>query len=158
MNKVLVLGVGNMLLTDDGVGVFAAQELQKEAWPPNVDVLEAGTFTQDIFYIFEKYDVVLVLDIVHCGGEAGTIYRLGESDLIENREQRLSLHDIDLIDSLNMAELLHKKRPKLRVLGMEPADYTTWNIGLSPRVQERFELFVEAARNEIRDLAGHAPA
>lgn len=149
MTKLLVLGVGNMLLTDDGVGVFAAQALQQEAWPPNVTVMEAGTFTHDIFYLFEGYDAVLVLDIVHCGGAPGTIYRFTETELVQNEKQRLSLHDIDLIDSLNMAEMLHKKRPNLLVLGMEPADFTSWNIGLSPAVQDRFDAFLQAARAEI---------
>jgi hydrogenase maturation protease len=153
MAKLLVLGVGNMLLTDDGVGVFAAQTLQKEEWPENVRILEAGTFTHDIFYLFEGYDTVLVLDIVHCGGKPGAIYRLTEDELVKNEDQRLSLHDIDLIDSLNMAKMLHKKRPKLLVLGMEPADFTSWNIGLSCAVQERFEDFLTAARGEIRALA-----
>lgn len=150
--KLLVLGVGNMLLTDDGVGVFAAQALQKENWPDNVTVMEAGTFTHDVFYLFEGYDAVLVLDIVHCGGAPGTVYRLNEADLVQNEKQRLSLHDIDLIDSLNMAEMLHKKRPNLLVLGMEPADFNTWNIGLSPAVQDRFDAFLTAARAEIRSL------
>jgi hydrogenase maturation protease len=154
MTKLLVLGVGNMLLTDEGVGVFAAQTLQKEAWPENVRILDAGTFTHDIFYLFEGYDAVLVLDIVRCGGRPGAIYRLTGDDLVKNENQRLSLHDIDLIDSLNMAEMLHKKRPRLLVLGMEPEDFTSWNIGLSPAVQERFEDFLTAARQEIRVLAG----
>lgn len=153
MGKLLVMGIGNMLLTDDGVGVFAAQALQKESFPPNVTVMEAGTFTHDVFYLFEGYDAVLVLDIVHAQGEPGTLYRLSEAQLVDNEKQRLSIHDIDLIDSLNMAELLHGKRPQLRVLGMEPADYTTWNIGLSSRVQERFEDFLAVAREEILALS-----
>ena len=153
MVKILVLGIGNMLLTDDGVGVFAAQTLQKDAWPENVRILDAGTFTQDIFYLFDGYDAVLVLDIVRCGGKPGAIYSLTEDELVKNEDQRLSLHDIDLIDSLNMAELLHNKRPNLFVLGMEPADFTTWNIGLSPAVQARFEDFLTAARRKIRALA-----
>ena len=153
MANILVLGVGNMLLTDDGVGVFAAQALQQEEWPGNVRILEAGTFTHDIFYLFEGYDVVLVLDIVHCGGKPGAIYRLTGDELVKNENQRLSLHDIDLIDSLRMAEMLHKKRPRLLVLGMEPEDFTSWHIGLSCAVQDRFEDFLTAARREIRTLA-----
>ena len=153
MTKILVLGIGNMLLTDDGVGVFAAQALQKETWPENITIMEAGTFTQDIFYLFEGYDVILVLDIVHAQAAAGTIYRLNEAQLVDDEKQRLSIHDTDLIDSLRMAELLHKRKPELVVLGMEPADYTSWNIGLSPTVQEKFEDFLTIARREIAALA-----
>lgn len=155
MKKLLVMGIGNMLLTDDGVGVFAAQALQKEleSLPANVTVIEAGTFTHDVFYMFEGYAAVLVLDIVHAHGAPGTIYTLTEEQLVDNEKQRLSIHDIDLIDSLRMAELLHGSRPRLSVLGMEPADYHSWNIGLSPCVQGRFEDFLTAAREQIRTLA-----
>ena len=52
MDKVLVMGIGNLLLTDDGVGVHAAQTLAGESWPENVTIMEAGTFTQDVFYLF----------------------------------------------------------------------------------------------------------
>ncbi len=153
MKKLLVMGIGNMLLTDDGVGVFAAQKLQEETFPENVTIMEAGTFTQDVFYLFEGYDSVLVLDIVHAKGEPGTIYRLSESDLVDNEKQRLSIHDIDLIDSVNMAELLHGKRPNIQILGMEPYDFTTWNVGLSPKVQAKFDDFLNVARKEIEAFA-----
>ncbi len=155
MKKLLVMGIGNMLLTDDGVGVFAAQKLQEEELPENVTVMEAGTFTQDVFYLFEGYDTVLVLDIVHANGEPGTIYKLSESDLVDNEKQRLSIHDIDLIDSVNMAELLHGKRPNLQIIGMEPADFTTWNVGLSPKVQAKFDDFLNVARKEIEILSAN---
>ncbi|MDD2967261.1 MAG: HyaD/HybD family hydrogenase maturation endopeptidase [Desulfovibrionaceae bacterium] len=153
MAKLLVLGIGNMLLTDEGVGVFAAQALQKESWPDNVTIIEGGTFTQDIFYLFEGYDALLVLDIVHAQCPPGTIYRFTEAQLVNNDKQRLSIHDIDLIDSLRMAALLHKKKPELIVIGMEPHDYTSWNIGLSEVVQPQFDAFLAAAREEITKLA-----
>lgn len=151
MKKLLVLGIGNNLLSDDGVGVSAALDLMKEEWPENVDIIEAGTFTQDTFYLYKGYDRLLVLDVIHANHEPGTIYRLEEEDLIHNESQRLSLHDVDLIDSLKMAELLGP-RPRMRVLGMEPADITTWNIGLTEKVMEKYPKFLEAARREIRTM------
>ncbi len=156
MKKLLVMGIGNMLLTDDGVGVFAAQALLKEELGENVTVIEAGTFTQDIFYMFEGYDAVLVLDIVHAHGEPGTIYKLTEAELVDNEKQRLSIHDIDLIDSLNMAELLHGNRPQIHVLGMEPHDFNSWNIGLSEPVQAKFDAYLDLARKEIAAMSAVA--
>ena len=79
MNKLLVLGIGNMLLTDDGVGVFASQELMKEDWPEQVTIREGGTFTQDIFYSFKGYSHLLVLDVVHCAGDPLPAHR-GSAD------------------------------------------------------------------------------
>ncbi len=148
--KLLVLGVGNILLMDEGVGVYAVQELGKEDWPEHVDFVDGGTFTQDIFYLFEKYDHVLVLDAVRGGQEPGTIYRLKENDLIENKDQSLSLHDIDLLDSLNMAELLGK-RPTLTVIGIEPEKFD-WEMKLTPTLKKAFPEFLEVIRQEIYNI------
>ncbi len=150
MNKLLVLGIGNMLLTDDGVGVFAAQELAKDAWPEQVTIREGGTFTQDIFYTFKDFSQIFVLDVVHAQGQPGTIYRLDEDALVNDTKQRLSIHDIDFIDSLRMARLLFSQEISLHILGLEPYDYTSWNIGLSPAVQKAFPAYLEQARQEIR--------
>lgn len=150
--KLLVLGVGNILLTDDGLGVHAALELMKESFPENVTVMEAGTFTSDIFYLFEHYTHILVLDILHAKKEPGTMYRLTEKDLTHNPAQRMSIHDIDLIDSINMVEQLYKHRPQLFILGMEPQIYTEWGMELSPIIKEKLPLFIEEARKEIARL------
>lgn len=151
--KLLVLGVGNLLLTDEGVGVHAVQDLAKEAeWDQlRVNFLDGATFTQDIFYIFQEYDKVLVLDAVRGGQEPGTIYRFTESNLRDNREQSLSLHDIDLLDSLRMAELLGNK-PELSVLGIEPLNISEWSMEMTDVLQARYPKFLEAARREIRTL------
>ena len=100
MDKVLVMGIGNLLLTDDGVGVHAAQTLAGESWPENGTIMEAGTFTQDVFYLFKGFAHVLILDIVHGHAGPGTVYHLTENQLVDNEKQRLSIHDIDLLDSL----------------------------------------------------------
>ena len=150
MKKLLVLGVGNILLTDEGIGVHAVHELMKEAWPEDVEFIDGGTFTQDIFYLFQAYETILVLDIVKGGKAPGTIYRLGESDLRKDESQTLSLHDIDLLDSLSMTELMGH-RPELHVLGIEP-EILAWNMEMSPRFQQLFPDFLEIARQEIKRL------
>ncbi len=150
--KILVLGIGNLLLSDDGVGVHAVQLLQQEEWPPNVTLMDAGTFTHDIFYLFEGYSHIVVLDIVHAKREPGCIFVLLEKDLLENTSQRLSIHDIDLLDSLRMAHMLHGTKPELLIVGMEPYDYLTWSMELSPVLTPFFPAFVEKARVEIQKL------
>jgi hydrogenase maturation protease len=153
MKRLLVLGVGNLLLTDEGAGVHAVQDLaQEEEWDlSRVDFLDGATFTQDIFYIFQDYERVLVLDCVKGGREPGTIYRFTEANLRDNYEQRLSLHDIDLLDSLKMAELIGNK-PELMVIGIEPLTISDWSMELSEPVKAQYPKYLEAARREIRAL------
>lgn len=149
MKKLLVLGIGNILLGDEGVGVHAVEELKKEEWPEYVHLVDGGTFTHDIFHILEGYDGLLVLDIVHGGKDPGTMYRLEEKDIIQNESQRLSLHDIDLVDSLNMAGAVGK-RPEMRVLGMEPKNYTEWDLDMTDTIKAVFPDYLDTARAEIK--------
>ena len=152
MKKLLVLGVGNILLTDEGIGVHAIREFWEEEWPDSVDFIDGGTFTQDLFYLFQEYENILVLDVVKGGREPGTIYRLEEKDLRDNEEQSLSLHDIDLLDSLKMAEMLGT-RPLLTVIGIEPQSLG-WDMEMTPVLKAAFPKFLEAARREIRKILG----
>ncbi|MBI9090316.1 MAG: HyaD/HybD family hydrogenase maturation endopeptidase [Desulfobacterium sp.] len=152
MKKLLVLGVGNILLMDEGIGVHAVHELMKETWPEDVDFIDGGTFTQDIFYLFQEYEIILVLDIVKAGKEPGTIYRLGEDDLRKDESQTLSLHDIDLLDSLSMTELMGHK-PELHVLGIEP-EKIDWDMELTPTLKKRFPHYLEITRQEVKRLLG----
>ncbi len=153
MKKLLVLGVGNLLLSDDGIGVHAVRQLLADhTWPEEeLDIFDCGTFTQDVFYLFQNYQKLLVLDAIRGGQEPGTLYRLRETDLLHNESQAISLHDIDLLDSLRMCELLGNK-PELFVLGMEPYDLDTWKMELTPTIAAHFPNFIQAVREEIGRL------
>ncbi|MCD4678724.1 MAG: HyaD/HybD family hydrogenase maturation endopeptidase [Desulfobacula sp.] len=153
MKKLLVLGVGNTLMMDEGAGVHAIREFWKEKENYDealVDFIDGGTFTQDIFYLFEEYEQVLVLDIVRAGHESGTIYSLDEDDLVKNEKQMLSLHDVDLLDSLDMAQM-RGHRPKLKVVGIEP-DKINWGTQMTPVLVKALPSFVQVAKKQIEKL------
>jgi len=153
MKKLLVLGVGNLLLMDEGIGVHAIRKFweEKENYDESlVDFIDGGTFTQDIFYLFEEYEKVLVLDIVRAGHPPGTVYSLDEDDLVKNEKQLLSLHDIDLLDSLGMAEM-RGNRPSLKIVGIEP-EKIDWGTELTETLQKAFPAYLDVARKHIAKL------
>ncbi|MBW2654742.1 MAG: HyaD/HybD family hydrogenase maturation endopeptidase [Deltaproteobacteria bacterium] len=153
MKKLLVLGVGNILMMDEGAGVHAIYEFWKEKENYDetlVDFIDGGTFTQDIFYLFEGYEQVLVLDIVRAGHPPGTLYSLDEDDLVKNEKQVLSLHDVDLLDSLDMAQM-RGHRPKLKIVGIEP-DKIDWGTEMTPALVKAFPSFINVAKKHIKKL------
>ena len=115
-----------------------------------MDFIDGGTFTQDIFYLFEGYEKVLVLDIVRAKNEPGTIYSLDEQDLIQNEKQMLSLHDVDLLDSLDMAEM-RGHRPIVKIIGIEP-EKIDWGLEMTPTLTKAFPSFMKVARKHIGKL------
>ena len=155
MKKLLVLGVGNILMQDEGIGVHAVHEFWKEKDQYNeeeIDFIDGGTFTQDIFFLFEQYETILVLDVVRAGHDPGTIYSLDEAELVQNEKQMLSLHDIDLLDSLDMARM-RGHRPALKVVGIEPKKID-WGTELTPILADKFTTFMDVARKHIKKILG----
>jgi hydrogenase maturation protease len=140
--KVLILGVGNLLLTDDGFGVHLVNALKDTALPANVSVLEAGTVSHQLIPLFREIDHLIVVDVVQAGDAPGSLFRFSPDDLSFRSEQMVSLHQISLIDVLKMAELTGG-RPKTVIIGVQPKDVSSWSLELSeelkavvPRVKE----------------------
>ncbi|MFH0995558.1 MAG: hydrogenase maturation protease [Pseudomonadota bacterium] len=143
--KTLVLGVGNLLMGDDGVGVHAAMALFREGGIDGAEILEVGTAILDALPSLEAADRIVVMDAV-CAGEApGTLYRIPLCSCADN-SCIASVHGLSLVRILT---LYGKKVPDGVVLGVEP-DHIGWSMSLSPRVERALPKLLVAVREEIR--------
>jgi len=140
--KVLILGVGNILLGDDGFGVHLINSLADTPFPPNVQLLEAGTVSHQLIPLFRELDHLIIIDVVEAGDTPGSLFRFSPEDLQFAKEQMVSLHQISLIDVLTMAEMTGG-RPRTVIIGVQPQDVSTWSLELSgplkavlPKVRE----------------------
>jgi hydrogenase maturation protease len=124
MNKtktnVLILGIGNIILGDEGVGVHAVRRLAEQALPPGVEILDGGTSGADLVDFLDGRDKVVVIDAAAGDGPPGTIYRCEASELPEQRGT-LSLHEFGLLDSLRMTEQLGCPPRRVVLLAVQPA-------------------------------------
>ena len=130
--NVLILGIGNLFLSDEGVGVHAIRCLSELDLPPGVEVLDGGTSGADLVDHLEGRTKVVVIDAASGGGPPGTVYRCEARELIE-QEGALSLHEFGLADSLHMAERLGCAPQRVVVLGVQPATMEP-GLELSPDV------------------------
>ncbi len=130
--SVLILGIGNLLLSDEGIGIHAVRCLAERELPPGVEVLDGGTSGADLVDHLEGRTKVIVIDAASGDGPPGTVYRCEARDLIE-QEGSLSLHEFGLADSLHMAERLGCAPQRVIVLGVQPATLEP-GLELSPEV------------------------
>ncbi|MGO9014996.1 MAG: HyaD/HybD family hydrogenase maturation endopeptidase [Dissulfurispiraceae bacterium] len=141
--KVLVLGVGNLLLKDDGVGVHLINALRETPFPDNVQLIDAGTVSHQLIPLFHETDYLILVDAVSANDVPGSIYRFSPDDLnFFPTEYKWSLHEMNLIDILQMAEMTGAK-PDTIIIGVQPKDASSWSLELSdevaavlPRVRE----------------------
>jgi hydrogenase maturation protease len=138
MNNVLVLGLGNTLLADDGVGVHVARQLADDAGTPHwLRPLDGGTLGFRLLDVVCQCDAVLIVDAAQFGSAAGTIRLFDRDELAAHvgRTGRSSAHEAGLADLLAMARL-HGFAPKhLALLGIQPRT-VDWGETLSPEVAD----------------------
>jgi len=145
--KTVVLGIGNLLLADEGVGVHAVRALAKGMNAPDTELLEVGTAILDALPALEKADRVIVLDAMEAGGEPGTVYRIPLQDCVRPATLA-SLHGFDLTRVLALAGRV--EFPEVEVFGVEP-DYMGWSLDLSPKVSDAMPALLDAVRKAIAE-------
>jgi len=141
----LVLGMGNLLLCDEGVGVHVARALSQCELPSNVSVVEAGTAFLDVLSDIERADRILLIDAMEGGGAPGSVYRV-PFDQCKHPDMLASLHGLDLSRVFYMAG--NNRSPKVTVFGVEPA-LIEWGTELSPTVQRMLPAIQQAILEEL---------
>lgn len=150
---IVVLGVGNILLKDEGVGVKVVEELQRRyEFPEHVEVIDGGTQGLWLMATIQEADHLVVVDAVTCGGEPGSLYRLEKDDLPSGLRSKQSAHDSDLVEALNLCKLMDSEPKTVVVVGIEPADIQPFGLELTGPVQARFE---DLITNVLRELSHH---
>ncbi|MBI4928853.1 MAG: HyaD/HybD family hydrogenase maturation endopeptidase [Anaerolineae bacterium] len=148
---VLVLGLGNILFGDEGLGVHAVQQLSRVCTlPDGVRCLDGGTLGLDLLCYFTADVRILILDAVRTGGAPGSLIRLEGSQIPAALSQKMSMHQLGLQD-LMAASALRGMLPERVVLwGMQPA-LMDWSTDLSAEVERAMPELVEAAIQELAD-------
>lgn len=160
----LVLGLGNPLCGDDGLGVAALAELARRYQPPSgALVLDGGTLGLSLLPFLEDAEDAILVDAVRGDAGPGTLVRLEGDEVRPAVEGRLSVHQVGVADLVAAAELRGRLPPRLVLLGLVPATLEV-AVGLSPAVASRLPALVEAVAAEATrmghpflDRPSHAP-
>jgi hydrogenase maturation protease len=146
--QVLILGVGNYLVGDEGVGIHAVHALEKETWPAHVQVLDGGTGGFQLLDFFRTFARIILIDATRDGAPAGTV-RCFQARTPADFPPALGAHDIGLRDLLSAAALLGAL-PRIDVITISVADLVPMRLELSPPVAAALP---EVARR-VRALLG----
>jgi hydrogenase maturation protease len=152
--SILLLGVGNLLMGDDGVGVRVAQALEGADLPPGVRVVDAGTGGVTLIGLMEEADNVILIDAADMGKPPGACAVFSPEDVRSlKRDSRLSLHHADLLGLLDLMRTLAMRMPKVRVVGVQP-ESVEWRDRLSRTVQNKLPEVMALVRAEVHRMAG----
>ncbi len=158
--KILIAGVGNELRQDDAFGVLLAQMLQQEAsFPPSVKVMEIGSGGIHLVQqLFDKYDVLILLDIVKWGGAAGNIHfkevkvkDIAQLPQNEQNEFLADMHYINPLKALMMAKALKVLPEQVIFLGCESEEHEEIGIGVSAAVEAALPLAFQKIKDWVME-------
>lgn len=143
---VLVLGIGNILLGDDGVGVHLINELAPRCadWDGSVELLEGGTQGLALLGSLAGRDALVLLDAVSTGAPAGTLHICRDEEVLRLNSRSTTAHESNAGELLAIARLLGDLPESIFLVGIEPALIQS-GIGLSPAVQSAVPAALEAA-------------
>jgi hydrogenase maturation protease len=141
METIGVIGIGNTLLSDDGVGSELSRRLMAMDLPANVLVRDGGCALSDVLLSLEKPDRIIILDAVRGGGHPGDVYCFS-ADVLRGRMKTpryyTSVHEFGLTEAISMAGIAWGGLPPVTVIGIEPKTLDP-GMGLSEVLREKME-------------------
>ncbi|MFA5867897.1 MAG: HyaD/HybD family hydrogenase maturation endopeptidase [Actinomycetota bacterium] len=151
--RILVLGVGNSILKDEGFGVHVVQELAKQreqlGIPPNVELMDGATLGLDLLYYMEGRDKIILIDIVNAGAEPGEIFKFTPHDIkTKNFINKVSMHQVTLFDVLTMAEITDRLPDEVVLIAVQPGEIN-WGEELTPAVAAQIPRVIELIMEEL---------
>jgi hydrogenase maturation protease len=155
--RIVVIGVGNLLLRDEGIGVHTVRALQDIDLPRDVTIIDGGT-APDLIAYSRAGDKLIIIDAARAGGEPGAIYRLHPEDLAPESGEVVSLHELGVEQSLRLMSLMGNEPAEIIILGVEPKEIE-WGTELSAELQSKIPQIVRAVIREMgRDNSTERPA
>jgi hydrogenase maturation protease len=146
--KILILGIGNILLKDEGFGVHVVQKMKDMTLPPDVEIMDGGTMGLDLAYYIGGRKKVIVVDVVKAGEPPGTLYRFTDKDLADAKGLLRSAHGFDISDALKTTVFFGNKPEEVIFIGIEPEDISE-GLELSPTMEEKIPAIIKLVMHEI---------
>ena len=141
-----IVGVGNILRRDEGLGPAAVQRIERHrTLPDDISAIDAGTGGVTLLDVGRDLEQMAIIDAMRAGGEPGTVYVVRPEQLrSRSPEWSVSLHGTSLLGVIRLAQTVGEPLPDITLIGVEPADLG-WGEGLSPAVAAALDEAVDAA-------------
>lgn len=149
MQKIVILGIGNILFKDEGVGIYASKYLEENfTFSPNVEVIDGGTLGFKLMAYYQEYDKVIILDTVSIHDTPGSVYTLPADVLMGLGSYRQTAHEVEVVEMLEICSMLDKMA-EVSVIGMVPKDIESVEIDLSNEVKAHFQTLIQEVIKEL---------
>lgn len=143
MKRAVIVGIGNIMFCDDGLGVYAAKYLEKNfIRPPNVEIVDGGTLGFTLMTYYQEYDYVCILSTTS-EGEPGEVFHFGKDELIDQGAIRQSANEVEVAQMLEICSILDEDMAHVEIIAMHPGDIMPVISDLTDEVKKAFPKMIE---------------
>jgi hydrogenase maturation protease len=151
MNRIGVIGVGNPLRGDDGIGVLLMEELTRKKIE-GVEFIDGGTGGINLIHDLAKFDLVVILDAVDFGGECGETRIFSVDDVLRDTEKiRFCTHENDLFNVIKISKKLGEAPDEIFIFGVQPKDFSP-KMEISQELRQSMDRILDEFYDEIQKI------
>jgi hydrogenase maturation protease len=148
----VVLGVGNVLEEDDGIGIYACAYLNANyTFTPDIEIINGGVEGINLLNLFMEHERIIILDTINLDDEAGSIYNIPSYELSGYGLNSGGAHEVGVMQCLDMMELMGHSLPESNVIGIIPKSIT-FHMGLSKTLTQRFNDYINTVINTLKTI------
>ena len=153
MEKIAVVGAGNILFLDEGVGIYAQKYLEENyTFNKEITIVDGGVLGFKLMTYYQDFDKVLILDTITMHNEeAGAIYSIPAYELLGLGSYKQNAHEVEIVEMLEICSLLDKMA-EVQIVGIVPQNITDVKTNLTPRLKANFNNFINVAIKELENM------
>ncbi len=149
VKSVAIIGVGNYLMRDEGVGIHAIARLREMKWPADIDIIDGGTPGVALLHMIEGRKLVVIIDCADFNGKPGEIGVFNAAGLKRDENAEISLHATDLLGALELAKHAESYPEKVIIVGIQPE-----KIEMGTSLSEIIEESLQNLPEKLREIIG----
>jgi len=157
VEKIAVVGAGNVLFLDEGVGIYAQKYLEENfEFDKDITIVDGGVLGFKLMTYYQDYDKVLILDTITMHNEeAGAIYSIPAEELLGLGSYKQNAHEVEIVEMLEICSLLDKMA-EVQIVGIVPQNIIDVKTNLTPRLKANFDNFIKVALDELEKMGVRA--
>jgi hydrogenase maturation protease len=148
-DRVVLMGLGNILLSDEGVGVHVINKIKEQyAFSPPIDIIDGGTLGLDLLPLFQERDRLLIIDAVDFGKDSGFVGTLERDAIPSVLNPKLSAHHIGVSDLLFTTRLTRATMPEVSLIGIQPGSLEL-GLDMTPEIRDKLKSIIGLAVQKL---------
>jgi len=148
--SIALIGLGNIIFKDDGVGIYATTFIEKNhEFTQEISIIDGGTLGFKLMDYMQEYKEIIIVDTITLADSAGSIYQVPSNELLQSTPYKQTVHEVEVLQVLQSCQFL-ENCANVEIIGIVADDIISVEIGLSNALKSNFEVLIETILKRLQ--------